>query len=363
MRERIDRIKQHIARNERPLTAISFITGFVWDSLTLTRVDLFYDNAVLTTYILIAALSITILYAKSAGKIRGRMFDRIAPWIPLAIAFAFGGLLSGYLVYYIRGASLAGSWIFILFLALLFILNERFKRHYERLTFQVSVFFIALFSYTIFSVPVLIGAMNAWVFLLSGILSLLLVGALVFALSKISLEKIQKARLPLMASIGGIYLLFNVGYFTNVIPPLPLSLKEIGVYHSVTTLPHGGFRLEYEPAPWYLFYRETNPLYRWSDGEAVYAWSAVFAPTRLEVPILHRWSYYDEKQEGWVEASRIEFSIRGGRDGGYRGYSLKYNVFPGHWRVDVITERGAVIGRVEFEIIENGSREIATEIR
>ena len=41
----------------------------------------------------------------------------------------------------------------------------------------------------------------------------------------------------------------------------------------------------------------------------------------------------------------------GGRDGGYRGYSVKRDPTAGHWRVNVVTEFGQVIGRVSFEVV------------
>ena len=43
-------------------------------------------------------------------------------------------------------------------------------------------------------------------------------------------------------------------------------------------------------------------------------------------------------------------SIFGGRDGGYHTYSIKGNIIPGLWRVDIETERGQIIGREEFKI-------------
>jgi hypothetical protein len=52
----------------------------------------------------------------------------------------------------------------------------------------------------------------------------------------------------------------------------------------------------------------------------------------------------------WVSVTRITFPIRGGRDGGYRGFSVKENLFEGRWRVDVKTERNQIIGRMKFNI-------------
>ena len=49
---------------------------------------------------------------------------------------------------------------------------------------------------------------------------------------------------------------------------------------------------------------------------------------------------------------RIPIVIAGGRDKGYRGYTVKQRVVPGDWRVDVETAEGRVIGRVSFQVEE-----------
>ena len=51
-----------------------------------------------------------------------------------------------------------------------------------------------------------------------------------------------------------------------------------------------------------------------------------------------------------MSRSRVVFSIVGGRDGGYRGYSLKTNMESGWWRVRVETTRGQVLGQAQFTV-------------
>ena len=41
----------------------------------------------------------------------------------------------------------------------------------------------------------------------------------------------------------------------------------------------------------------------------------------------------------------------GGRDGGYRGYSVKGNPQAGDWRVDIETIDGRLVGRIRFTVI------------
>ncbi len=59
---------------------------------------------------------------------------------------------------------------------------------------------------------------------------------------------------------------------------------------------------------------------------------------------------YNEKNDEWITSDRTNYKISGGRDGGYRGYTLKKNIQPGLWRIDVETDREQLLGRVSFEI-------------
>ncbi|MBI2120589.1 MAG: DUF2914 domain-containing protein [Parcubacteria group bacterium] len=143
----------------------------------------------------------------------------------------------------------------------------------------------------------------------------------------------------------------NLLYFTNSIPPIPLSLKDAGPYHSLQKSKTGDYILTGEQAHWYDFFKPHQEVH-WTYGDPIYFYSAVFAPTKLSTGIAHNWQYYDSEEGKWVETGTFHFGISGGRELGYRGYSIKANIRPGLWRVDVVTDRGQVIGRTKFVIIE-----------
>jgi len=65
---------------------------------------------------------------------------------------------------------------------------------------------------------------------------------------------------------------------------------------------------------------------------------------------VHRWRRYDPKSGHWLTVSTVAFAINGGRDGGYRGYTIKHNPQPGDWRVDIDTGEGHLIGRISFKV-------------
>jgi hypothetical protein len=343
-------------RYERWAFSGSMLFGFIMDSLTLTRIDLLFDNLVLFFYLAVAVAGITITNLYDTGVWRGtpdgvRLLHRVPSYArtvsPFLMQYAFGGLLSGFFVFYSRGASFSASWLFLALLLGLMVGNEFFRTRYQQFTFQVSILFFVLYSYMIFFVPIVVGAMGAWVFLISGAVSIGAISFLLYGFSYLMPTTRQQLRTAVAGSIGGIFLVMNVMYFLNILPPLPLSLKKADVYHEVVRVT-GGYRVVSEDQPWYTFLLPRKTVHLIS-GNPVYFYSAVFAPTRLaETRIVHRWQYFNKTTRDWENRSRIEFSIIGGRDGGYRGYSQKISVETGLWRVRVETIRGQVLGKKRF---------------
>ncbi len=133
-----------------------------------------------------------------------------------------------------------------------------------------------------------------------------------------------------------------------MIPPVPLSLKEIDVFHYIERSGNNYKVLDEKKSFWsFLGLRENVHI---KSGDSLYLFSSVFAPAKLDTEIIHNWQYRDEKGR-WIPSSKISFPITGGRDGGYRGFSIRNNLAPGIWRVDVKTKKGQIIGRKVFKII------------
>jgi len=340
---------------EKYFSIIAFLFGFTLDNITLTRIDLWLDNLILSTYLFLAGFGIFLFHFLKRKPPKGKFRRRIILLIPLLIQFAFGGLFSGYFVFYSKSASLATSWLFVLLIILLLVGNEFFKKRYARLEFQVSVFFVTLFSFMIFYVPIIFNSIGAGTFLLSGVVSLFAIWVFINFLSLAIPKRIQRTKRSLARIILFIYLSFNVLYFTNIIPPIPLSLKESGVHHSIERV-GDEYKAETEEIFWYEIHKKVRTRIHVESGKPVYVFSSIFAPTDLNATIFHSWQYYDEQNEKWIESDQFNYKIFGGRDGGYRGYSTKSSIFPGKWRVDIVTERGQIIGRVAFRVIDETSK-------
>jgi len=332
-------------------STLAFIAGFIWDSLMLSRIDHVFARVMLTTYLCLAAVCIVVINIHESRKAGSKTTLRYDRYLPLILQFCFGSLFSAYIIFYTQSASLAVNWPFVVFLIFLAFSNEIFRARYVSLIFQLCTFFVVLFSYSIFSLPIVMGRMGGDVFVLSGLWSLGAIICLSLVVRFTAREIFRRGILQLVAGISAIYTLFNLAYFTNIIPPVPLSLKEIGIYHLVAREPDRTYKLIFERGSWYPLFNGTSDIYHRADNEPVYVWSSVFAPTKLAVPIFHVWSYFDEIDRVWVTTDRLEFLVVGGREEGYRGYSFKQSVFPARWRVVVETARKERVGQVEFRLV------------
>jgi Protein of unknown function (DUF2914) len=355
------RIKIFYTNTKKYQPVVAFFSGFTWDSLTLTRIDLLLDNTVMFSYIILAGLFIYIFNRVEEKTIQQAIFLKYKAWYPNIIQFFFGGLFSGYVVYYFQSASITKNWLFILLLIVLLVSNEFIKNRLSNLTFQLGLFYLASFSFFIFYLPVLFETISPFIFILSGIVSSVFVAGLVYLLFK----KIETALRPqlrqLIIALATIYLLFNIFYFSNIIPPVPLSLKEAGIYHNIER-EGDQYILQFEKGKWYQFFKDSDDIYHYAEGDVIYCFASVFAPTNLDTRIYHHWQTYDEKQQEWLSTDRTNYPISGGRDAGYRGYSNKRNVKPGLWRVNVENEREQVLGRISFEIVATQDTVILQQI-
>lgn len=352
---------ESMAKVRRYWLTIAFILGFAVDNITLNRVDQLFDNFVLASYVVLAMASLLFLYAGIAERLPERIIPFARKYAPLITQFSFGGLLSGMLIFYGRSGSWADSWPFLLIILFVIYGNETIRDRAQRLIFNVSVLFIGLFSYLVLLVPVLTGKMGAWIFLGSGILAVIIIYWFIKLLRKIVPRFVELNLRTLIFSVGLIYVALNFLYFTNIIPPIPLSLKDAGIYHSVVRI-DGEYQLKYEKPAWWQFLRNSDKNFHYETGDQVFCFASVFAPTRLATEIFHRWERYDEATGEWVEHGRFSYPIQGGRDGGFRGFTLLNNYQKGQWRCAVETARGQVLGSERFEIVSGEKAELVTRV-
>jgi hypothetical protein len=354
------RVTSWYGKYERPISSLSLIGGFVFDALTLTRVDQFWENFWIFGHLLIIAPCIIFINSLDNDPGAEANPEKLHFWLVNILQFFFGGLLSVFLVFYFRSADLSVSWPFLLILALVFWANESLKRHFIRLTFQLSLFFLSVFCCFIYLTPVVIHKIGAGTFLISGFASLLFMLLFLHVLVRFSRERFYESRKAIAFSILGIYLTMNLFYFANIIPPIPLSLKDSGVFHDIERKSDGSYVGEYEDYGWRGFLQMYSN-YHYMAGDTVYAYSAIFSPSSLNINVTHEWQRYDETSEKWVSEGTVTLPVVGGRDGGFRTYSQRDDLSAGFWRVNVKTSNGLVIGRLRFEVIPVSSEPVLSE--
>ena len=349
-------LSQLILWYERYISPLSLLAGFIADNfILLKRVDVWESEILLFFYLSLAAIGIVLLNAVESGRVRHLRVLAIAPILPVVAQFAFGGLFSAFVSLYSRSAAFVGTWIFVAALVVLLLGNERFRKLYVRFSFQISLYFFALFLFLIFFLPVVLHKIGTQMFLLSGLIAILCISLLLLVLSRVSPEIERRERTRSARSIAVIWFVITALYFSNAIPPLPLALKDAGVYHGVTHLSDGTYVTQGENHQWYEAFLPVAATYHALPGEGALVFTSVFAPTGLSTQILHVWQWYDPVSKAWITRNTLSFTISGGRDGGYRGYSRTFNLTPGKWRVNVVLPSGSVIGRVSFEVITTES--------
>ncbi|HYD93332.1 MAG TPA: DUF2914 domain-containing protein [Candidatus Paceibacterota bacterium] len=352
----VSRALSFAARNERPLGAVLFAFGFITDLLTFGLLPIGIVNIFFLSYLALAAVCTFGTHLISVYKERDVWWRKVlAVVFPLGAQYAFGGIFSGFVVFYTKSSVLAVSWPFIVLLALVYFGNEYFRMHKAHLVYQTALFFFAFYAYAIFALPLFVHTIGPWVFLGSTALAIVVIGFFLWLLRRVNKTRFSENARSIFASCGVIVILVCGSYFGGLIPPIPLALTDGGAYHSLMKVP-GGYRVETEaPRPWWDI---RTPVLHVTPGSPVYAYSAVGAPISFSSTVVHRWEHY--RQGKWVTEGRISFPISGGRVGGYRGYSVKENLAPGKWMVSVETPSGQVIGRIRFDI-ENADQRPALQ--
>lgn len=275
------------------------------------------------------------------------LFGYVRVGAPLLLQMSFGALLNASFVFYWFSASFSVSWPFFLIVVLLMISNDVFRHYFEKPRIQMGVYYFACFSILALMIPYLMNSMNPEWFVTAGGVAFVIVFVFGFVLTRIA-PHLKKERGFMVILVIGIFAVMNALYFSNLIPPIPLSLREADVYHSITrqgdeyhvTDEDRSFFDQFDP-------EETVHILK---SDRVFAFSSVFAPSALNTQIFHEWQHYDPEREKWMTESRYGYYITGGRQAGYRGYSVKANVEPGKWRVNVETARGQVLARVRFKV-------------
>jgi hypothetical protein len=330
-------------------TTIIFIFGFVFDAIMLPDIDHPITRYIGLAHICIVAFFIMIREWIVSRNTASETEQKLYSISSFLISFSSGAALSFIFVYSFRSAALLVSWPLLLLLALCIIANEFVATHNFRFTLDVGVLLVAVLFFVVFNMPLLLKTQNDMTFAISvGVsvgVSLLYLFLLQFTSESASYEAPRTYALAI-----GIPMFVGMLYFLNVIPAVPLSLREAGVYHSVVHTDEGDFLAEQEDDTRWLKKYRTSIYHIVDTTDGVYFFSNINTPAMLTAPISHVWEYYDTTTNKWTESTKISFDIQGGREDGYRAFSYKENITEGLWRVTVKIGNNRIIGREKFQI-------------
>lgn len=341
------KISDYYSKNETKVDLSFFIGGFVFDIFTLANIDDFFSISQQISYLFLAGLILFFEFLEKVGWQPPARLEKIWSFRRLIFHFVLGSLLSIYSLFFLKSASIFTSLIFILFILGLMVVNEMKRVQQSGVDLKFALYVICLFCFFSMLIPVLLG----FVGLIPFALSVLTTAGVLFLVYRLLLKFMKDENLLIRKLTGPstlVLILFSVFYLMGWIPPVPLSIQHLGIYHDVKKT-NEGYELFHE-RPWWRVWHEGDQEFLARQGDSIYVFSEIFSPARFSDTVVLNWQFKDEKK-GWVSTDRVPMSILGGRKNGYRGFARKQNFQSGRWRVKVETTDHREIGRIYFDVL------------
>ena len=349
----VSKAKQFIKRHKKYLPVLFFIGGFIWDSLTLGSIDGWYSNTILFTYLISLTACLYIYNLADDDHWENTFLEPYQQYAPLAVQFFLGGLSSAYVIFFFQSVTFTRTMVFFVILVILLLSNELLRDRISNKYLQFGAYFFVTFTFFTFFTPVLFGVMNTFLFIISGLISLLSSLAFItYIYAKSPSTRYDISWLKMAGLILTIYASINIFYYFNLIPPVPLSMQEGIVAYNVEKK-EDIFIVSYEQSNVLNIWETYDKTFNYSPSDTVYIFTSIFAPTDLTKSVQHQWQRYIPSSKQWRTTDSISYDVIGGRRGGFRGNTFKQNVAEGKWRVNVTTKEGLVLGRIDFTVIND----------
>jgi hypothetical protein len=359
-----------------------FFAGFLFDVVLLHRIDstpLLIHQAV---YLVASGGLIFVDHRLLVSGVEPAGFlGKLASVRLWVMHFFLGTLLNAFMVFYFRASSGVMSFVFLVGLAALIVANELPRFRKQGPIVRVALLSFATTSFLAYLLPVVAGELERWHYYVSAALGAAVTVGLWRLFTRFTHDPgwtFQRAVLPGLVVQVTLVLL----YLAGAVPPVPLSLKHIGLYESVTSQrSEAGVRyaLRYQPAPSWQVWRDeaadfvasasgvclARPRYERTgractkDAECgegqlcsarrVWAYARIFAPSKFRDTVTFEWSF-DDPVSGWtVRGMPYRAQLTGGTDSGFRTFAYSTIDKPGTYRVRVLTDDGREVGRQTFD--------------
>ncbi len=342
-----NRLLNYYSENEQKLNIYFFIGGIIFDVVTLSEIDSLASISQQIFYISSVGLLLyfDFLSRYSAFEIKSERLKKVWVYRDAIIHFLMGGMLNLYSLFFLKSASFMSSFVFLGFMLGMIVANELQIVKENKISLKIALYFICVFSFFAILYPLSLGFVGYVPFSLAFVSTLFFV----YFVYKILVKKIPDRKvlgrslvLPSLTIIN-LFLLF---YVMGWIPPVPLSVQELGIYHNVEKSEYGEYVL-YSEKEWYKFWQSGDQEFLAEPTDSIFVFVRIFSPARFNDSVTLHWQLHNEKR-GWLTTDKIRMNISGGRKDGYRGYAFKQNYQEGNWRVLVETNDGHEIGRQSF---------------
>lgn len=353
MREHVSIWQARYKKYQPYWPAAFFLAGFLFDIVTLDRIDSTFSLVqqsvylvlmwVILIHIFLTQIQVPIEGMAPASGVKG-LYQKYRTEI---LHFIFGSLLSSYTLFFFVSSSLVTSFVFMMAMAVLLVANEWSRFQSASLPLKFAVASLCLLCYSLYLTPTLIGSLGVLIFIASLIFGYTPIALLAITISKHRANLFELCKKQILIPSSIVFSVILILYVLRLIPPVPLSIQYIGIYHNVAKS-SGVYQLSHE-RPWWKFWQNGDQSFVAQPGDQIYVFFRLFSPSRFADQVYLVWMHKDERQ-GWVSQDRIPIQISGGRDLGFRGYGVKSNYMPGKWRVLVETVDQREISRINFNL-------------
>lgn len=335
------------AKYQQYLPALFFVGGFLFDILTLSRIDDRITIIQQAIYLFIIGAILVLRTFEHAGNFHPqKLGKKVWHYHSEVLHFLFGTLLSQYTFFYFLSSSFFTSFVFMILLLGLMLVNEMPQFRNQGPALKFALFTLILISYFSFMVPMVLGFIGLFPIVIAVVISWLVIGVISYIFIKRGLpqKNIFQGVLSPALLVGCIFVFL---YFFKFLPPVPLSIQYIGIYQKLEKA-DDQYILSYE-RDWWKFWQKGAQTVNALPGDKIYCFIRLFSPTGIKDKISFRW-YKKNVKHKWELQDSIENSIVGGREHGFRGFAMKSNFEPGDWKVQVETLDGREIGRIYFTL-------------
>ncbi|MFT6070450.1 MAG: hypothetical protein ACJAT2_000750 [Bacteriovoracaceae bacterium] len=334
-------------RYEDWVSPLFFLFGFLFDVLTLGRID---DPLNIISQGIYLIILYSFLYFEFTGTPEHKKLEKVFKFKDEIFHFLLGALLSAFTLFYFKSASLSASFVFMLTIFILLVINELQVFQKLGLLIKSTLLFLCLVTYFLYIIPLIIGKVGFFPFIFSLIVPIAILFLFASFLRKKGSDQKRIEKGMIYPSMG-LIALFIIFYVFKLIPPIPLSAQHLGIYHNIEKA-YPKYKLSHEKPRW-KFWETGDQLFRAMPEDKIFVFTRIFAPGGFEDKIvLH---FLKETNDGYKTSDKIPLTITGGRGEGFRGFAYKSNYTPGNWRVQVETKDELEIARINFEVVETPS--------